>query len=191
MITATTVRPNPHYLAPTRKAVAGSATPTSTDSAELSEVTAGPKASQLANQAEKVSILVAGAGNAGLTAAVYAARAGYDTLVLGSPFEAQLAKSSEVANFPAQPTQAGLDIVEAQVAQAQEAGARLDETGAKVTGIDRTQSPFLVSLDDGRKLEAGAVILATGTKSRTLGVPGEEEFFGRGVSTCATCDGPF
>jgi thioredoxin reductase (NADPH) len=142
-----------------------------------------------ARDARQVAVLIAGAGNAGLTAALYTARAQLDTLVIGSPYGSQLAQSADVENFPGFKRSTGFEVVEAQYKQAEEAGARFED--AQIVRIEGDKPPFRVHLDGGAVIECQVLILATGARARRLGIPGEQEFFGRGVSTCATCDGPF
>ena len=135
-------------------------------------------------------IVIIGAGPAGLTAAIYAARANLAPIVItGTLFGGQLALTTEVENFPGFPDGIlGPELMELMKRQAERFGAevRLGE----VTDVTLTRYPFRLSLD-GELLEAKSVIVATGASPRLLGVPGEHEFFGKGVSTCATCDGFF
>ncbi len=142
-----------------------------------------------ARDARQVAVLIAGAGNAGLTAALYTARAQLDTLVIGSPYGSQLAQSADVENFPGFKRSTGFEVVEAQHKQAEEAGARFED--GQIVRIEGDKPPFRVHLEGGAVIECQVLILATGARARRLGIPGEEELFGRGVSTCATCDGPF
>lgn len=135
-------------------------------------------------------IVIIGAGPAGLTAAIYAARANLAPIVItGTLFGGQLALTTEVENFPGFPDGIlGPELMELMKRQAERFGAevRLGE----VTDVTLTRYPFRLSLD-GELLEAKSLIVATGASPRLLGVPGECEFFGKGVSTCATCDGFF
>jgi len=135
-------------------------------------------------------IVIIGAGPAGLTAAIYAARANLAPIVItGTLFGGQLALTTEVENFPGFPDGIlGPELMELMKRQAERFGAevRLGE----VTDVTLTRYPFRLSLD-GELLEAKSLIVATGASPRLLGVPGEHEFFGKGVSTCATCDGFF
>jgi thioredoxin reductase (NADPH) len=135
-------------------------------------------------------VVIVGAGPAGLTAAIYAARANLAPVVItGSLFGGQLALTTEVENFPGFPEGIlGPELMELMKRQAERFGAevRLGE----VTEVTLTGYPFRLRLD-GELLEARSLIVATGASPRLLGVPGEQEFFGKGVSTCATCDGFF
>jgi thioredoxin reductase (NADPH) len=136
-------------------------------------------------------IVIIGAGPAGYTAAIYAARAMLKPLLL-SGFEpgGQLMITTDVENYPgfADVVQ-GPWLMEQFRAQAAHVGARLESE--HVTDLDVSRRPFQISCDSGRVIEAQSVILATGAKAKWLGLPGEEAFRGFGVSACATCDGFF
>jgi thioredoxin reductase (NADPH) len=135
-------------------------------------------------------VVILGAGPAGLTAAIYAARANLaPTVVTGALFGGQLALTTEVENFPGFPDGVlGPELMEFMKRQAERFGAeiRLGE----VTEVALNRTPLRMTLD-GELLETKALIVATGASARLLGIPGESEFFGKGVSTCATCDGFF
>jgi thioredoxin reductase (NADPH) len=135
-------------------------------------------------------VVILGAGPAGLTAAIYAARANHAPVVISGPlFGGQLALTTEVENFPGFPDGVmGPELMELMKQQAERFGAEIRI--GDVTDVELTQSPLRMSLN-GEVLETRALIIATGASARLLDVPGEREFFGRGVSTCATCDGFF
>ena len=136
-------------------------------------------------------LVIIGAGPAGYTAAIYAARALLNPLLL-SGFEpgGQLMITTDVENYPgfAEPVQ-GPWLMEQFRAQAEHVGARLESE--HVIGLDLHRRPFRIQCDSGRVIEAHSVILATGAKAKWLGLPGEEALKGFGVSACATCDGFF
>ena len=136
-------------------------------------------------------LVIIGAGPAGYTAAIYAARALLKPLLL-SGFEpgGQLMITTDVENYPgfAEPVQ-GPWLMEQFRAQAEHVGARLESE--HVIGLDLHRRPFRIQCDSGRVIEAHSVILATGAKAKWLGLPGEEALKGFGVSACATCDGFF
>ena len=136
-----------------------------------------------------VDILIVGGGTAGLTAAIYAARAGKSVLVLeGAAFGGQIVDSPLVENYPGIPAISGLDYAEALADQARGLGCELRLGRAK--GVVQTGEGFTVTA--GRKEHQGrSLILATGARHRRLGVEGEEALEGRGVSYCAVCDGAF
>ncbi len=136
-----------------------------------------------------VDIVIVGGGPAGLTAAIYARRAGKTVLVLeGTTLGGQIASSPLVENYPGIAAINGADYAEALTAQAKALGAEVKF--GKVSAAERTESGF--TLTAGRRTYEGkALILATGARHRHLGVEGEDAFLGRGVSYCATCDGAF
>ncbi|MCS7178647.1 MAG: thioredoxin-disulfide reductase [Anaerolineae bacterium] len=135
-------------------------------------------------------LIVLGGGPAGLTAAIYAGRARIQTLVILGPLPGgQPANTEEVENFPGFPEGiGGADLARRFLAQAERFGARL--IPASVTGVDLSIRPFIIRTD-GATYRAHTLVIAMGAVPRRLGVPGEDRFFGRGVSTCATCDGFF
>jgi thioredoxin reductase (NADPH) len=135
-------------------------------------------------------VIIIGSGPAGLTAAVYAARANLKPLVLaGGLYGGQLMLTTEVENYPGFPEGImGPDLMIRFREQAERFGARIENTD--VTSVDFTVTPLVVRTSDAEHL-AKTVIVATGASARWLGIPGEERLRGRGVSTCATCDGAF
>lgn len=139
-------------------------------------------------QTEQVVII--GAGPAGLTAALYAARANLNPIIIsGNQIGGQIAITSEVENFPGFDSILGPDLTEKMQAQAIKFGARLEVD--EVTEVDFTHgAPFRVKTYS-QEYAAQSVIIATGASAKRLGIPGEEAFIGRGVSYCATCDGFF
>ena len=138
----------------------------------------------------KENLIIIGSGPAGLTAALYAARANLNPLVIsGNQVGGQIAITSEVENFPGFPTILGPELIEKMRAQAENFGTRIEVD--EVLEVDfRLGTPFFVKTY-GQEYEADAVIITTGASARRLGIPGENEFIGRGVSYCATCDGFF
>lgn len=136
-----------------------------------------------------LDIIIIGAGTAGLTAALYARRAGLDVLVLESGFYGgQIANTPEVENYPAIPKISGFDFSQALYDQVSGLGAQVKfeaVTAASLTGEVKSVSTAK------NTYEAKTVIVANGAQRRKLGCPGEEQFSGRGVSYCATCDGSF
>lgn len=136
-------------------------------------------------------LIIAGSGIAGLTAAIYAARANNDPLVLeGTEPGGQLTLTTDVANYPGFPDGiGGPELVQRMKEQAEQFGAEIRH--GVVTDLDDRDRPFALTLANGDRLTADAVIVASGASARTLGVPGEDELMGYGLSTCATCDGAF
>jgi len=135
-------------------------------------------------------LIIIGAGGAGLSAAQYGARGNLRTLVLeelSSGGQALLIDNLE--NYPGFPDSVtGFDFTQKMEDQARKFGAQFEN--AAVSGLRKEDGHFVVETDRG-PLTSLTVILATGAKHKTLGVPGEAELSGRGVSYCATCDGPF
>jgi thioredoxin reductase (NADPH) len=143
---------------------------------------------------QKERLIIVGSGPAGLTAAIYTARAQLNPLVIaGTQIGGQIAITSEVENYPGfwspERTPTGPELVEVMQKQAEHFGARLEYD--EVVAVDFSQgSPFYVKTY-GQEYLADAVILTVGASPRRLGIPGEEAFIGRGVSYCGTCDGFF
>ncbi len=136
------------------------------------------------------NIVIVGSGCAGNTAAIYAARANLKPLVvMGHEAGGQLAITTLVENFPGFPEGInGPDLVENMRKQAEHFGAEYVHGG--VVEADLTGRPFRLSVD-GEWVEARTVIIASGASARWLGLPSEQKLIGRGVSSCATCDGFF
>ena len=138
---------------------------------------------------EKVwDVVILGSGPAGLTAAIYCGRAGLETLVLtGRQIGGQIALTEKLENFPGFPEGIpGMELAQLLQRQAEKFGAQLRFDEA--TGVDLSSRPFKVTTY-GEEIGAKALIIATGSSPQRLGVPGEEEYIGRGVSFCAVCDG--
>jgi thioredoxin reductase (NADPH) len=135
-------------------------------------------------------LLIIGGGPAGLTAAIYAGRAALRAVLLvGSMAGGQIANTDRVENYPGFPEGiSGAELAQRFQSQAEHFVTKL--ASDFVTEVDLSSSPFVVKTHL-ETYRGRAVIAATGAFPRRLGVPGEKEFFGRGVSTCATCDGFF
>ena len=134
-------------------------------------------------------VIVIGAGPAGLTAGLYAARAGLQTTVLtGAELGGQLLLTEKIENFPGFLTASGLDLIETIKKQAEGAGAEIIRE--KAVMLDLFKTPLKVKTDT-KIYRTKTLILATGAKARWLGVKGEDKFKGKGISVCATCDGFF
>ncbi len=137
------------------------------------------------------NVVIIGSGPAGLTAAIYAARANLSPLVLtGQEIGGQIALTNEVENYPGFPEGiTGPELVELMQEQAKRFGARVEID--VVSQVDFKTHPFKITTQNDVEYQAKAVIIATGASPRRLNVPGEKELMGRGVSYCATCDGFF
>ncbi len=135
-------------------------------------------------------VIIIGGGPAGFTAAIYTARAQLNPLLfVGPSLGGQAALSSEVGNYPGFPEDiGGSELMQLMQKQAERFGTRVEMD--IVTSVDLSQRPFKV-VSYGGEYEAEALIIATGAAARKLGIPGELEYAGRGVSYCATCDGFF
>ncbi|HWW47438.1 MAG TPA: thioredoxin-disulfide reductase [Xanthobacteraceae bacterium] len=139
----------------------------------------------------KTKVIIIGSGPAGYTAAIYAARAMLEpVLIQGIQPGGQLTITTDVENYPgfADPIQ-GPWLMEQMEKQATHVGAKL--VSDHVNAVDLSHRPFRVSCDSGDVYLADTVVLATGAQARWLGLPSEEKFKGFGVSACATCDGFF
>jgi len=141
---------------------------------------------------EKIyDLIIIGAGPAGLTASIYAQRAGLNTLVLEklSP-GGQILFSEKIENYPgfSQPI-SPQKLMEEMQKQAENLGMRLEQGEVEKIGIENNKK--IVYTESGEKYKALSLIIASGCNQRKLGVQGEEKFIGRGVSYCATCDAPF
>jgi thioredoxin reductase (NADPH) len=140
---------------------------------------------------ERVRVAIIGSGPAGYTAAIYAARAMLEpVLIQGAEPGGQLTITTDVENYPgfAKVIQ-GPWLMEEMRAQAEHVGTRI--VTDTVTALELSQRPFRIGLESGGSLFADAVILATGAQARWLDLPSEQKFRGFGVSACATCDGFF
>lgn len=137
------------------------------------------------------NVIIIGSGPAGLTAALYAARANLDPLLIsGNEFGGQIALTDEVENYPGFPDGiTGPELTELMKRQAERFGARFETD--HVSKVDLQIHPFKLDTENGAHYETKSLVIATGASPRRLGVPGELELTGRGVSYCATCDGFF
>jgi len=135
--------------------------------------------------------VVVGAGPAGLTAGIYLSRARLRTLVVSEgTVGGQLVLTHEIANYPGVESITGYQLSSIMRKQAKAFGCDI-LSNVRITSLELNEEVKHLVLDNGRAITADAVILSPGGRSRTLGIPGEEEFKGRGISYCATCDGDF
>jgi thioredoxin reductase (NADPH) len=142
-------------------------------------------------ETERVRCLIIGSGPAGYTAAIYASRANLSPVVYeGIQPGGQLTTTTEVENFPGYPQGvSGQEMMDDLKKQAIRFGA--DVRFGIATGADLSASPWKVTVDDGKVIEAESLIIATGATAKYLGLPDEQKYAGMGVSACATCDGFF
>ncbi len=137
-------------------------------------------------------IAVIGGGPAGMTAGIYGCRAGMNTVIFEKAgFGGQLATTDVIENFPGVDWEInGYDLSEKMKAQALHFGCKTIQVDVKAVSLSTPQGPWKIETASGSHT-AHAVIAATGAVPRRLGIPGEDQFWGRGVSVCATCDGMF
>ncbi len=134
-------------------------------------------------------MIILGAGPAGLSAAQYAARAALKVLVIENGASSQAFNINKLENYPGVfPAVSGPDFIDAMKEQASSFGASFRMV--TINSIDKIGDSFVLK-SDSESFKASTVLIATGAEHRKLGIPGEEELSGRGVSYCATCDGPF
>lgn len=134
-------------------------------------------------------IVIVGAGPAGLTAAIYAKRKGLSTLVIGEKIGGQIKDTSTVENYTGFELITGEGLAHEFQKHVESLKVPIKEY-TRVEAIEDLGKLKRLTLEDGSLVDAKAVIIATGSKSKKLGVPGEDAFYGRGVTYCAICDGP-
>jgi thioredoxin reductase (NADPH) len=134
-------------------------------------------------------LIIIGAGPAGLTAAIYAARRALKVLVLGKDIGGQAVYAAQIENYPGFEKISGFELMSKLKQQAEKFGAEFKTAGAEE--ILQEKDGFKIKDKEGNFFDCRTLILGFGAVPRTLGVPGEEKFKGRGISYCATCDAPF
>lgn len=135
-------------------------------------------------------VIIIGAGPAGLNAALYAARKELSVEVVSTDIGGQMLLTGEIENYLGLPHISGFELADKMEAHAKE--YPIDFVFAGVLSVEKdSEGHFQVHLDDGKVLAGRTLIVTAGKRSRTLDIPGEMEYTGRGVSYCATCDGPF
>lgn len=137
-----------------------------------------------------VPVAIIGSGPAGLSAALYGARGGFHTVIFEGPNPGgQLMGTSWVENWPGMPKKMGPELIRSSREQAQEFGAVV--VSETIMSANLKSWPFVLKTESGKTIHALSIVIATGATPRRLGVPGEEEYWGKGVTTCAICDAPF
>ena len=133
-------------------------------------------------------LIIIGGGPAGITAGIYAARKKLKTLLITKEWGGQVTRAPEIHNWPGTKKISGMDLIKQMTEHLKTFEIEIKE-GKEVIDLDKKGDNFLVR-DNDQEYEAKAVIIASGKIPRTLNIPGEEEFKGKGVSFCATCDAP-
>ncbi len=133
-------------------------------------------------------VVIIGGGAAGLTSAIYTCRKKLKTLIVTMDIGGQTNLTEHIENYPGYTEKSGPALMKIFEGQAKGFGA--ETVFGKASAMEKTEKGFVLTLTNGEKYESRTVILAYGKVPRTLGIKGEEMFFGRGVSTCATCDMP-
>ncbi|ASP27837.1 thioredoxin reductase [Spiroplasma corruscae] len=135
-------------------------------------------------------LVIVGEGPAGLSAAIYSCRAGLKTLILENSVPGgKVMKTDEVENYPGFKTIKGPELGYHFYEQAINLGAI--EAGCGILNFFKEENYFTITLSNKKVIKSYSLIIATGTKENLLGIPGEKEYYGKGVSYCATCDGAF
>lgn len=138
---------------------------------------------------EKTDLLIIGVGPAGLTAALYAARYKLNFLLIGKEIGGTMSLAHNICNYPGVSSVSGLNLAQTIVKQIEEIGGKI--IYEEIVKLKKENQGFLAISSSQKQYFAKAVILATGTQRRKLGVAGEDRFLGKGVSYCATCDAFF
>lgn len=134
-------------------------------------------------------LIIIGAGPAGLSASIYASRYGIQHVIIGSLLGGQISETHLIDNYPGIEDCSGFEFSQKLGNHAKKYGVEI--LPKKVIEIAKNEAGFEVALEAGEKLQAKTILLGTGTQKRLLNVEGEQEFLGKGVSYCATCDGFF
>ena len=143
------------------------------------------------NRTNHFDTIVIGGGPAGLTAGIYLSRARLRTLIVNEgPMGGQMVLTHEIANYPGVESISGYQLASIMKKQAKAFGCAI-RSNILISDVELKDESKRVTLSDGSSYTSDSVIIATGGRSRTLGVPGEDTFKGRGISYCATCDGDF
>lgn len=135
-------------------------------------------------------VMIIGGGPAGMNAALYAARKDLRTILTTTDFGGQILLTSEIENYLGFTSVSGFDLADRMEAHMRQYSVDLETAQVESLSV-QTDGIFVAHLDDGQDIAGQACIITAGKRSRTLNIPGEAEFTGRGVSYCVTCDGPF
>jgi thioredoxin reductase (NADPH) len=143
----------------------------------------------MAEEKNKYSLIIIGAGPAGLTASIYASRYKVDNLIIGEALGGLAFEAHKICNFPTEEEISGLELVTKIQKHTQSLGANL--LTDRVVRINKEGNEFKVTTQGGKEFLGSALLLAVGTERRRMNLPDEEKFIGKGVSYCATCDAMF
>lgn len=141
------------------------------------------------NSQKQQPLIIIGAGPASLTASIYASRYGIKHQIVGEIVGGQISETHLVDNYPGIEDVTGFDLAQKMAQHAKKYGVEI--LPGRVQVVEKKADGFQVKLENGQRLDARTILIATGTKKRKLGLPSEAEFQGKGVSYCATCDGFF
>ena len=140
------------------------------------------------SEPKQIDVLIAGQGAAAFAAGLYSSRYQVNTLIAGEQFGGETAIGGTIENYPGQPDIDGFDLMMKFKEQVDNLGTPTAYSNLK--SVTRNGDVFRAVLDDGTEIDAISVILAVGRERRKLGLPKEEEWTGKGVSYCSTCDAP-
>lgn len=133
-------------------------------------------------------LIIIGAGPAGMAASIYASRYRLKHLVIGKTQGGEMALSGRIENYPGFKEISGVELTKKMVEHTQAQGGEI--VVASVIGVTKTGGKFEIRTDNGKVYQSKTLVIASGTEKRKLNVPGEADYVGKGVSYCATCDGP-
>ena len=138
---------------------------------------------------DKYSLVIIGAGPAGLTASIYSSRYKIDNLIIGQALGGLAFEAHKICNFPSEQEIVGMELVNKMQKHAESLGAHL--LIDKVIGVERQNKLFKLTTLNNQQFLSQTILLATGTVHRKMNLPNEEKFLGKGISYCATCDAMF
>ncbi len=148
------------------------------------------QASTHATESEKIRLAIIGSGPAGYTAALYAARANLHPHLFEGERNGQLAKTHSIKNWTGVQESTGADLMDTMHAHTSSSEYKIEKHQEFISDVSLNNSPFELKTKEGKVYSADAVIIATGAQPKRLGLPSEEIFWGRGVTSCSVCDGP-
>jgi len=135
-------------------------------------------------------LIIIGGGPAGITAGIYASRKKLKTLLITKDFSSQITKTGQIDNWPGDMAIKGMDLALKLEKHLKEFSIEI-KTGHKVVAIKKTGNGFFVQTENNEQFETKTIIIATGRNARVLGIDGEKDFVGKGLSYCSICDAPF